>query len=54
MAQMELLAAFLQDRAEAIGIRKGRDGQGRRGFYGLRVTKLDLVNGPDEPPSAST
>ncbi|MGD0420626.1 MAG: phage/plasmid primase, P4 family [Xanthobacteraceae bacterium] len=44
----------LEDRAEAIGIRKGRDGQGRRGFYGLRVTKIDLVNRPDEPPSAAT
>ena len=40
----------LEDRAEAIGVRKGRDGQGRRGFYGLRVTKVDLVNRPDEPP----
>ena len=44
----------LEDRAEAIGIRKGRDGQGRRGFYGLRVTKVDLVSRPDEPPIAAT
>lgn len=30
----------LQDRAESIGLRRGRDGSGRRGFYGLRLSSL--------------
>ena len=34
----------LEDRGEAIGIRKGRDNHGLRGFYGLRVTKPDLAS----------
>jgi phage/plasmid-associated DNA primase len=34
----------LEDRGEAIGIRKGRDKHGLRGFYGLRVTKPDLAS----------
>jgi putative DNA primase/helicase len=33
----------LEDRGASIGIQKGRDANGRRGFYGLRVTKPDLV-----------
>jgi putative DNA primase/helicase len=35
----------LEDRSDAIGMRKSRDGHGRRGFYGLRVTKPDLASG---------
>jgi putative DNA primase/helicase len=35
----------LEDRGAAIGMRKGRDAGGRRGFYGLRVTKPDLASG---------
>jgi putative DNA primase/helicase len=35
----------LEDRSAAIGMQKARDGQGRRGFYGLRVTKPDLAGG---------
>jgi putative DNA primase/helicase len=38
----------LEDRAAAIGMRKGRDSAGRRGFYGLRVTKPDLATGAPE------
>jgi putative DNA primase/helicase len=38
----------LEDRGGAIGIRKGRDGNGHRGFYGLRVTKPDLASGGGE------
>ena len=33
----------IEDRSAAIGMRKARDAQGRRGFYGLRVTKPDLA-----------
>jgi putative DNA primase/helicase len=35
----------LEDRGASIGMRKGRDANGRRGFYGLRVTKPDLASG---------
>jgi hypothetical protein len=28
----------LEDRCDALGVRKGRDGQGLKGFFGLRVT----------------
>jgi putative DNA primase/helicase len=38
----------LEDRGGAIGIRKGRDGNGHRGFYGLCVTKPDLASGGGE------
>ncbi len=38
----------LEDRGAAIGMRKGRNGDGRRGFYGLRVTKPDLASGAGE------
>jgi putative DNA primase/helicase len=38
----------LEDRSDSIGMRKARDGQGRRGFYGLRVTKPDLASGGGE------
>jgi putative DNA primase/helicase len=38
----------LEDRGAAIGMRKGRNGDGRRGFYGLRVTKPDLASGAAE------
>jgi putative DNA primase/helicase len=38
----------LEDRGAAIGMRKGRGSDGRRGFYGLRVTKPDLVSGAGE------
>jgi putative DNA primase/helicase len=33
----------LEDRAEAVGLRAGRGGDGLRGFYGLRLTKDDEV-----------
>lgn len=40
----------LEDRSDAIGLSKGRDGHGRRGFYGLRVSKPDLAaSGSGEP-----
>lgn len=40
----------LEDRGGAIGIRKARDGQGRRGFYGLKVAaRPDLAS--SEAPS---
>jgi putative DNA primase/helicase len=35
----------LEDRGDSFGIRKGRDSVGKRGFYGLRVTKPDLASG---------
>ena len=38
----------LEDRSEALGMRKGRNSKGLRGFYGLCVTKDDLVSGTDE------
>jgi putative DNA primase/helicase len=38
----------LEDRGASIGMRKGRDASGRRGFYGLRVTKPDLASGGGE------
>jgi putative DNA primase/helicase len=38
----------LEDRGASIGMRKGRDANGRRGFYGLRVTKPDLASGAGE------
>jgi putative DNA primase/helicase len=38
----------LEDRGDAMDVRKARDGQGRRGFYGLRVTKPDLASGGGE------
>jgi phage/plasmid-associated DNA primase len=38
----------LDDRSAAIGMSKGRDGRGLRGFYGLRVTKPDLASGSAE------
>jgi len=40
----------LEDRGAAIGMRKARNGQGGRGFFGLRVTKPDLIaEGGGEP-----
>jgi putative DNA primase/helicase len=41
----------LEDRSAVLGIRKARDGQGHRGFYGLRVTKPDLASGGAEAAS---
>jgi putative DNA primase/helicase len=42
----------LEDRSEALGLRPGRNGDGRRGFYGLRVAKaVDLASGADEASS---
>jgi putative DNA primase/helicase len=41
----------LEDRSAVLGIRKARDGQGHRGFYGLRVTKPDLASGGAEGAS---
>jgi putative DNA primase/helicase len=41
----------LEDRSAVLGIRKARDGQGHRGFYGLRVTKPDIVSGGAENAS---
>jgi putative DNA primase/helicase len=38
----------LEDRGASIGVRKGRDVHGLRGFYGLRVTKPDLASGGAE------
>jgi putative DNA primase/helicase len=38
----------LEDRSASIGMRKGRGASGHRGFYGLRVTKPDLVSGGGE------
>lgn len=38
----------IEDRGEAIGMRKARDSAGRRGFYGLRVTRPDLASGGAE------
>ncbi len=38
----------IEDRCEGLGMRKGRDQQGRRGFYGLRVTKADLATPVEE------
>ena len=42
----------LEDRCEALGMRKGRDGRGRRGFYGLRVSKADLAS--EQPVEMTT
>jgi len=39
----------LEDRSEAIGLRKVRDGKGNRGFSGLSVTKPDLVSDAEGP-----
>ena len=39
----------LDDRSETLGLRKGRDGKGNRGFFGLCVTKPDLVTGSEGP-----
>jgi putative DNA primase/helicase len=39
----------LEDRGGTLGLRKGRDGKGRRGFFGLCVTKPDLVTGAGGP-----
>ena len=33
----------LEDRGESIGVRKGRDAAGRRGFYGLRIIEMALA-----------
>jgi putative DNA primase/helicase len=41
----------LEDRSAVLGIRKARDRQGHRGFYGLRVTKPDLASGGAEGAS---
>jgi putative DNA primase/helicase len=38
----------LEDRGAAFGVRKGRDPNGLRGFYGLRVSKPDLASGGTE------
>jgi putative DNA primase/helicase len=34
----------LEDRGEMLGLRKGRDSAGRRGFYGLRMIRADLMS----------
>jgi putative DNA primase/helicase len=41
----------LEDRGASLGMRKARDSNGHRGFYGLRVTKPDLVSGSSEVPT---
>jgi putative DNA primase/helicase len=42
----------LEDRGASFGVRKARTGKkGDRGFYGLRVTKPDLVSGSSEVPT---
>ena len=33
----------LEDRGDAVGVRKGRDATGRRGFYGLRIIDMAPV-----------
>jgi putative DNA primase/helicase len=38
----------LEDRADSIGLRKGRDGHGRRGFYGLRLRSPTSQQQPDD------
>jgi putative DNA primase/helicase len=39
----------LEDRSEALGLRPGRNSDGRRGFHGLRVAKTpDLVSGAED------
>jgi putative DNA primase/helicase len=35
----------LEDRGSAIGMRRARNGQGGRGFFGLRLRRTDLVAG---------
>jgi putative DNA primase/helicase len=37
----------LEDRGDAIGVRKGRDNAGRRGFFGLRV--IDMAHAKARP-----
>jgi putative DNA primase/helicase len=38
----------LEDRGESIGLRKGRDSAGLRGFYGLRLRTSDSQQTPDD------
>ncbi len=45
---MKKFSQRLNDRGAAFGMQKGRDPFGKRGFYGLRVTKPDLVSGAAE------
>jgi putative DNA primase/helicase len=40
----------LDERGGGLGLRRGRDNRGVRGFYGLRIVKADLMSNASEAP----
>jgi putative DNA primase/helicase len=38
----------LEERGDSVGMRKGRDAVGQRGFYGLRISRADSTGAPTE------
>jgi putative DNA primase/helicase len=42
----------LEDRGDSLGVRKGRNGHGQRGFYGLRIAKSELPGDAGADPRA--